>query len=307
MQKRPDPRETRLKNLITALSQNKSVAGQQFSSNDDLREIGLLTMHFTDLEEAIALYCEILLYRPELGGFHHPKPVVEKGFSEKLDLFKTLVVAIGVLHTVGSDDIVQELDKARILGDNRNSIIHGYLHLGSKGLVFRNRQHETRADLTSLRNLTSQILQAHNDITQAVDRFYKQLVKVAPVKGGLEAAIISVLESHLQLIMSTIKLRKSHSERDALQRQVDISKKTLRNSQAQLRTAEMKLPGEYRKLLVKRRAQLKRCTYMANRIEITGVADPKFALANVKLSKLDKQLEALKVALLKDQNNQNNR
>jgi hypothetical protein len=140
MQKRPDPRVIRAKNLIAIVRRWQALQGDQFGNDEELKEIGFLTMCFTELEESTALYCELLLFRPELGGFHQPKAVIEKGFGEKLDLCKTYIIALGVLRAIGTDAILNEIERAREIGEKRNSIIHDYLHpaQGSTGLVFRN-------------------------------------------------------------------------------------------------------------------------------------------------------------------------
>jgi len=54
MQKRPDPRVSRAKNLIAILSRWQALQGSQFGNDEELKEIGFLTMCFTELEESIA-------------------------------------------------------------------------------------------------------------------------------------------------------------------------------------------------------------------------------------------------------------
>jgi hypothetical protein len=72
MQKAIDPKAIRLANLRAAVLAIRSVTNDRFGSDDDLKEIGRLTMFFAKIEESLALFCEVLLLRPELGGFHHP-------------------------------------------------------------------------------------------------------------------------------------------------------------------------------------------------------------------------------------------
>ena len=74
----PEEHNARLSNLITSVraAQGRVNARQTFGSAEELEEIGLLTMHMAALEESIALSCEILLVRPELGGFHRPNKLV---------------------------------------------------------------------------------------------------------------------------------------------------------------------------------------------------------------------------------------
>jgi hypothetical protein len=67
----------------------------------------------------------------------------------------------------------------------------------------------------------------------------------------------------------------------------------------------MKLPPEYRDLLIKRRLQLKQCTAMATRTKATGTEDPQLEVENVKLKEIEKQLEALKIALVRDEHERN--
>ena len=309
MQKRPDPREIRLNNLIAAAShyQSRIREGAQFASDENVKEIGLLTMYFAELEESIAFYCEILLLRPELGGFHQPRPVGEKRFGEKLDLCKTLTIALGVLRTIGTDAIMNGIDQARAIGEKRNSIIHGYLHLapGSTGLVFRNKQNEVQANLTSLRKLNSEVLQANESIAQVFGTFFQQLVNAAPGQPDLDTPIITALESKLKYLRSTIKLRNSKAALVDAKAVLVNSKRKARNSRERLRRAELKLPPEYRDLLMKRRLQLKRCTALTSRIEATGTEDPELKVENVKLKEIDNQLKALRIALLRDEHERN--
>jgi hypothetical protein len=73
----PEEQKARLSNLVASVqaAQGRVNAKRTFGSAEELEEIGLLTMQMAALEESVALYCEILLVRPELGGFHPPKKI----------------------------------------------------------------------------------------------------------------------------------------------------------------------------------------------------------------------------------------
>jgi hypothetical protein len=212
MRTKANLKNARLTNLISAASMNKIVGRDQFGTDDDLKEIGLLTMHFAHLEELLALYCEILLVRPELGGFHSVKPVAERRFSEKLDLYNMLVVAVGVLHAIKIDSIEETTGQARQIGERRNDIIHGYLHVKKDGeVVFRNRGSHVPADLNSLRALNSAVLQTEEAVAKAFTSFFKELVRIAPAHQQIEACVVKALDSHLAWMASTSKLRESRA------------------------------------------------------------------------------------------------
>jgi hypothetical protein len=185
--------------------------------------------------------------------------------------------------------------------------MHGYLHLapGSTGLVFRNKQNEVQANLNNLRKLNSEVLQANEGMAQVFATFFKQLVNAAPGQPDLDTPMITALEANLKYLRSTIKLRNSKAAHQALQEKLVNSKKRARNSRERLRRVELKLPPEYRDLLIKRRLQLKRCTALADHIKATGTEDPQLEDETVKLKEIEKQLETLKIAFLKDEHERN--
>ena len=103
-------------------------------SPEELEEIGLLTIRFADIEEDIALCGETLLLRPELAGFQSSdKGVLKKHFSEKLDLFRSLVVASGVLYDIDREPVEEAIAELKKLGEERNAVVHGNLMPGQAG------------------------------------------------------------------------------------------------------------------------------------------------------------------------------
>jgi hypothetical protein len=167
MRTRRDLELIRAQNLIDAAIANKIPT--QFGTNEELLEIGLLTIHFADVEASLAILCEALLFRRELRGFANTKPTIEKRFSEKLDLYRALVVAIGVLRSISTDTIESTILKANRMAEKRNQIIHGYLHAKAGGdVVFRNKAQELPADPISLRATNLEILQTHESIINAL-------------------------------------------------------------------------------------------------------------------------------------------
>jgi hypothetical protein len=233
----------RLNNLLAAISQNKIVTHKEFGSDEELKEIGLLTMRFTELEASLALYAELLLFRAELGGFHQAKPIVEKAFGEKLDLIRTLTTALGVLHRISPDSITDLVEKTRAVGEDRNSIIHGYLALptNSSALVFRRKNRITPADLDSLRNITAEVLQTDHTFAQLFNGFYKKLPAVGAQQAHLTSLMVTALEAKAKHLSSAIQLRQSQLTLAASQRQAAIAARRTRTSRARLKRARLKL------------------------------------------------------------------
>jgi hypothetical protein len=97
----------RLSNLVTTAqaSGTRANAAGSFGSAEELEEIGLLPMRLAALEEWVSLIREILLIRPELGGFHPPRSVLTRQLSEKLSIYKALIKASGVLYGIDTKSI----------------------------------------------------------------------------------------------------------------------------------------------------------------------------------------------------------
>ena len=119
----------RRQNLISislALKERAS-SHSEFGSSEELEEIGLLAIRIAMLEEHMAHHCEVLLLRPELRGFSSARPVLTRGLSEKLDLYKSLVITIGTLHSLDTEGIESSIRAIRDIGEARHTVIHGYL------------------------------------------------------------------------------------------------------------------------------------------------------------------------------------
>ena len=292
----------RVTNLLSALLMNRAVDPNRFGSDDDLKEIGLLTMQFADLEESLALCCEALLNRPELAGFRSPKPVGEKRYSEKLDLFRTLIVAVGVLHSINTDAVETAIGQARQTGERRNNVIHGFLMTKSDAVVvFRNKGNELRADLASLKALNSEILKLTLALVAHFEGFYKHLVAAAPGEPKIEELLIKVLSSAAALFRGRIKISESQAALNEANQSLLVSKEQARASLEdllrayrvvlkQLSAEEKGLPEACRPILIELRTQLKRCITAGNREAKTGRDSKAFATARAKVRELAARL-----------------
>jgi hypothetical protein len=252
----PEEHNARLSNLITSVraAQSRVNARQTFGSVEELEEIGLLTMQMAALEELIALYCEILLVRPELGGFHPPKKsVLTKQLSDKLNLYRMLVVASGGLYVIGTELIEKNIAALKDLAEDRNAIIHGLLFTDENAqIVFRGRSGDVQATLGGLRNLAKRCHEATSELTSQFSAFYTELVGKKSTNASVEAAVQQILVNSLPLLHSSHKLRQSKlAARDAeaelpaallkaeqSRKQFMAAKKTLRNAKDRLRRAK---------------------------------------------------------------------
>lgn len=93
----------RAANIVEAVRalQGRLLATQHFGTPEELEEVGFLTLRFAGMEETIALYCEVLLFRPELSGFHpSAKLIPRKQFSDKISLFTGIMLACGTLYDI---------------------------------------------------------------------------------------------------------------------------------------------------------------------------------------------------------------
>lgn len=244
MQKRIDPRNTRLENVVTAsrLMQNRIVGSSQFGTDEELKEIGLLTMGFAELDESLAFYYELLLVRPELAGFPFVKSVFDKRFTDKLDLLKMILVAIGVLRSVNHKPVFDAILDVKAIGERRNGIIHGYLYLAQDtgGLVFKNKQSEIRADLSTLHDLNSELWQSNVTLSEAFATFYEQLAAVAPMVP-MDEPITKALAARLKWIRSRIKVRTTKAEIHSLEEHLLEAKAKAVQSKAAFEAAKKRL------------------------------------------------------------------
>jgi hypothetical protein len=293
MQNKSDLRARNLRLAIEMLRFNKD--GGFGIDPDHLTEIGRLTMYFASLEAQVALCCETLLFRPELAGFNQTKPVAEKHFKEKLDLYKILAVAIGVLHSVKTSTVEETITQARRLGEARNCITHGYFVTNDNGeRVFRGRENEIPANLDGLRSLNSRVLGVFALVGQAFTEFFKQVVNISSKDSHLEAAIIKAFESGVRAAVSWKKADESRARVEfdkkaivAAEVKLNASRAQLQASRARLRAVIKKLPPEIgeplRKLFAERNALLRRRASLARRMERTGLSNPQLEVADKRL------------------------
>jgi hypothetical protein len=213
-------------------------------------------MQMAALEESIALHCEILLVRPELGGFHPPKKLVlTKQLSDKLNLYKMLIAASGVLYGIGTESIEKNITVLKDLAEERNAIIHGLLSTDKNAqTVFHGRSGDVQATLSGLRNLTKRCHEAALELTTQFSTFYTELVGKKSINASVEAAARHMLVSSLPLLHSSLKLRQSNlvvldlevelgdANRKAQhsREQFATAKKTLRNVRARARRSQKK-------------------------------------------------------------------
>jgi hypothetical protein len=283
---------SRLTNLIAAIK--ASATREEWLGGDDkLKEIGRLTLVFARLEEAIALDCEILLLRPELRGFHSEKGILEKHLTEKLDLDKRLVIAVGCLHSVETQEIEKILTQVRELGERRNAVIHGQLSSNADGqIVFRNRGKQIAAESATLGMLTRDLLEMRVSCAEAFAAFYRRLPNCGPsFTHDHEEKLAAVLEARMRLYKSSVNADNSKDRAAKLKAEHVEAKRVARNSKrrfnrasAQLRTAVSKLPKEYQNLLLRWHCQSQRVTTLGP----NGVGHAEGA----KLERLSEQIRA---------------
>jgi hypothetical protein len=174
--------ERRIRNVtgLTNSLHERVNARAEFGSNEELEEIGLITMRVGMLEEHIAHHCEILLLRPELRGFHNAsKTVLAKGLSEKLDLYKALVIAAGTLHSINTDGIEKNIGSIKELGEERHTVIHGYLFRRptDETLIFRNKAKEIPANLEGLQSVSDKCVKVSVSLIKEFVAFYRRLLE----------------------------------------------------------------------------------------------------------------------------------
>jgi len=242
---RPSNSDWKKKRLNQLVSTAQALQGRilgAFGNDDELREIGRITLQFADLEDSISLICEVLLMRPELRGFHTPKAVLQQFFTMKVDLLNKLTIAIGVLRSIDSGALEKAIENAKQTGELRNTIIHGCLNKRGDGtVVFQNKENEFAAELGALRLLSGKILQANEKLTAAFVTFYGELMELEPSAVEVERPMLQFLNSRLKLLESTIKLLTSKAVAEECQKDLDATKKKVRSSQASAREAKKRL------------------------------------------------------------------
>jgi hypothetical protein len=208
-----------------------------------LRRIGLLTIHFTWIEELLALFCELLLLRPELGGFRISKPLLTKYFSEKLNLYRSLTAAVGTLYSLNTNSLEKSIDATDELGDARNTVIRGLLQLGGvdADLVFRNRGREGPATRDGIRSLAARCQSAHSELTLQFLTFYAELTRVKPVNAQLEILALAVVKSRADLFGSVNRVRQGKSKVRQLQADLSAAKLKQIESHTKLRNVRVRL------------------------------------------------------------------
>jgi hypothetical protein len=219
----------------------RAQAVQNFGTAEELEEIGVLTMRLTALEESMALFCEILSLRPEMGGFPTlHRGVITKQFGEKLSLYSMLTLACGVLHGIDTKSIEDNLSVLKAIGEDRNAVIHGLLGAGGNGqIVFRSRGHDVQGDLPGLRNLTARCHDAGSDFIAQFSNFYAALVRKKSNDANFEALVQTVLVTSSRLYhsmntlrASTLKARKAQAQVRYSEVRLAAAKKTLQISKA---------------------------------------------------------------------------
>ncbi len=245
MPKTHDPKRKH-QNLVARsdVIKNRMMATAQFSGNDELRRLGLLIIQFSEVGEVVSLSCQILMIRPELGGFVESKPVIEKGFSEKLEYCRKLCTAIGVLHGISTAGVETALEEAKALGEDRNCVVHGALKCkqGQAEPVFHRQGREIPATSTSLRNLSLRCLQVCSMLAGGIGSFNQQLPDKAPAPlSGGEALIQKAFASMKTSFESRQRAFESTTQVEESKKQLAKSKAKARASRARLRRAEGKL------------------------------------------------------------------
>jgi hypothetical protein len=183
-------------------------------SAEALEEIGLLAMSLAAAEEEVSLYCEILLLRPELFGFHpYNKPVLGKQLSDKLNLLKSLVVASGVLYGIDINAINSSIQNVRDVGEYRNTVIHGLLERSGGGeTAFKSRGRQVPATLSGLRDLTRKHQEATMKLLKNFSGFYGQLVAAKSTEAAIETSVLGALDASLKTARHIVEIERKQLE-----------------------------------------------------------------------------------------------
>lgn len=232
-------------NVVRA-HQGRVLASQHFGNPEELEEIGFLTLRFAEMEELIALYCETLLLRPELGGFFAPsKVVLKKQFSDKLALFKHLVIACGILYDIDVQRFEETAVTLKNVGEDRNTIIHGMLTHNETGKPsFSGHGRNIQADVETLRKLTHAVHNAELQFINTFSEFYTKLVakrlthsEVEAAAQGTFAPAIAILESSNKLRNDRLKARALEADLNAERGKAIQSHEALKRAKQELRNA----------------------------------------------------------------------
>ncbi len=200
-------------------------------------------MRLAGLEETIALYCETLLLRPELTGFHpHNKPVLARQLSEKLNLYGMLIKAAGTLYDIETDTIEQNISVVRGVGEDSNAVIHGLLYKSdASGLAFRSRGRDVPATLDAMRNLTKRSEDAAMELTALFSAFYDNLVRKKSTLPNVEKAMQEGLQKWLDLHTSSYALREKTLKVRELEAAWLVAYRQVEESQTRLAMAKKNL------------------------------------------------------------------
>jgi len=252
----------RLSNVVSAVqaSKNRMIAAGSFGSAEELEEIGLLTMCLAALEEHISLCCEILLIRPELGGFYSPnKSVLTKQLSDKLNLYKALTTATGVLYDISTDSIEKSIAGVKAVGEDRNTIIHGLLSKSDDGKVFfRGRGRDVQASIDELRGLTKRCQEAAFDLTTQFFIFYTDLVGKRSSHAVIEAAVQNALQAWFKVQTSSNTLRELTLKKREAESALIPATQTRLESLGQLEVAKKNLQVAKKNLAMQKRDSARR-------------------------------------------------
>jgi hypothetical protein len=210
-----DETERRIRNLtaLTNAIEARLNARSEFGTSDELEEIGLITLRVAMLEEHIAHHCEILLIRPELRGFYSTKSVLVRGLGDKLDLYKSLVIAAGTLYSIDTIGIENNVVRIKELGEERHAVIHGYLFRNptDNSLMFRNKAKEIPATLEALSIVSERCVTVTVALIETFVAFYSLLLEKPVTYTGLSAEEnIEMKQVGVSLLDALAKLAKWH-------------------------------------------------------------------------------------------------
>jgi hypothetical protein len=125
----------------------------------------------------------------------------------------------GVLYDIDMDLIEESIASVRVVGEDRNAIIHGLLWVGPDGgTAFRNRGRDVRATLDGLRSLTKRYYEAALDLTTNFSVFYSELVGKKSTHADIERSLMEALRAWLKLHASSNAARQEFLKHRDLQR-----------------------------------------------------------------------------------------
>jgi hypothetical protein len=137
----------RIDHLVTTLAAKKarSELHNTLCNDAELREMGLITIRFSELEESLALYCELLLIRPEVGGFLHQKAVLLQPFTEKVEQYMKLSVALGTMYSIDIGSVEESMSSAKLVAEE-TSQYHPWVFAIEDGTAWRRISEQGEAD-----------------------------------------------------------------------------------------------------------------------------------------------------------------